>query len=150
MHFINLGSYNSQFRGLDYFEEKKVIEYEKVNSNQYKSKVKGSYGSVYDVMIDVDHPRRSTCNCEHANGRRVVCKHMIATYFTVFPFKVQEFHDDLERMNHEYEEEMQRRRDEREKQVKEYVNSLSAKEVRKELIRLLMEEYDESINHNYW
>ena len=150
MRFINLGSYNSQFRGLDYYEEKKVIEYEEVSPSIFKSRVKGSYNNIYDVVIDVDHPRRSTCNCEHANGRRVICKHMIATYFTVFPYKVQEFHDDLERMNYEYEEEMKRRRDEREKQVKEYVNSLSAKEVRKELIERMMDEYDESVNRNYW
>ena len=38
----------------------------------------------------------------------------------------------------------------REKQVKEYVNSLSAKEVRKELIERMMDEYDESVNRNYW
>ena len=83
MRFINLGSYNSQFRGLDYCEDKKVIEYKKINDFIYTSKVKGSLNNVYSVVIDIEHPRRSTCNCEHANGRRVICKHMIATYFTI-------------------------------------------------------------------
>ncbi|NMB97839.1 MAG: hypothetical protein GYA02_14710 [Clostridiaceae bacterium] len=36
-------------------------------------------------MINIVHPRKSKCNCPHADGRRVICKHMIALYFTVFP-----------------------------------------------------------------
>lgn len=149
MRFINLGSYNSQFRGLDYCEDKKVIEYKKINDFIYTSKVKGSLNNVYSVVIDIEHPRRSTCNCEHANGRRVICKHMIATYFTIFPYKIDEFNEDLERGMQQYEEEMRLRRLEKEKEITKFVNSLSAKEVRKKLIKYLMDEYDSNNNRYY-
>mgnify|MGYP002644725577 CR=1 FL=1 len=39
----------------------------------------------YVVHIDKMHPRKSKCNCPFADGRRVVCKHMIALYFTAEP-----------------------------------------------------------------
>lgn len=150
MRFINLASFNSQFLGLEYYEEKKVLEYKKIDENIFQSKVKGS-NNIYNVIIDVNHPRRSLCDCPFANGRRVICKHMIATYFKAFPKKVKEFNDDVERCNREYEEEQIRKRNLAEKEIKEYVNSLSAKEVRKKLIEYLMDEYDEENNRrDYW
>ena len=30
-------------------------------------------------------------HCPHADGRRVICKHMIALYFTVFPKEAKNF-----------------------------------------------------------
>lgn len=33
----------------------------------------------------MEHPRKSKCNCPHADGRRVICKHMIALLFTASP-----------------------------------------------------------------
>lgn len=33
----------------------------------------------------MEHPRKSICNCPHADGRRVICKHMIALLFTASP-----------------------------------------------------------------
>ena len=32
----------------------------------------------------MEHPRKSKCN-PHADGRRVICKHMIALLFTASP-----------------------------------------------------------------
>lgn len=44
-----------------------------------------SSNNKYVVHIDKKHPRKSKCNCPFADGRRVVCKHMIALYFTAEP-----------------------------------------------------------------
>lgn len=152
MRFINLASYNSQFRGLDCYKEKKVIEYEELNINEFKSKVKGSNGEIYDVYINISKPRNSRCNCAFADGRKVVCKHMIATYFAINPNKVKEFNDDLERLNREYEEALTKEREYKIKEIVKYVNSLTAKAARQELIEKLINEYDEEIErrNRYW
>ena len=41
-----------------------------LNWDKYKGKVSGSNGEIYDVEIDKSHPKRSTCNCAFAKGRR--------------------------------------------------------------------------------
>ena len=63
----------------------------------------------YHVKIDVNHARKSSCNCEFANGRRVVCKHAVALYFAIFPDKAQEYLKELEtaeKENDEYQSEL--------------------------------------------
>lgn len=152
MKFINLASCNSQFRGLDCYKAKKVIGYEKINDSEYRSKVKGSNGETYDVFINITRPRSSSCNCAFASGRRVVCKHMIASYFKIFPNKVKEFNDDVDRINREYEESLIEERELKIKEITKYVNSLSAKEARHKLIEKLIEEYDDEMDRNnkYW
>ena len=149
MKFINLGSYNSQFRGLEYYQEKRVSNINQVSEVEYTSNVNG-YDNNYNVFINIKNPRKSTCDCPFALGRRVICKHMIATYFTIFPQKEKEFNDDLIRGRMEYEEECERLRNEEIKSITSYVNSLSAKEVRQKLIEKLIDEYDDRDNRKYW
>ncbi len=48
------------------------------------------------VHIDKNHPRKSTCNCPFADVRRVVCKHMIALYFTAEPKAAVDFVKEVE------------------------------------------------------
>ncbi len=85
MSIISLASYNSQSHGYDYYEEKKVLQSEQLSATTYHGIVSGSDGAQYDVTIDVAHPRKSVCTCPHAAGRRIICKHMVALFFTIFP-----------------------------------------------------------------
>ncbi len=45
----------------------------------------GSENNTYAVKIDILHPRKSKCNCPHADEKQIICKHMVAVYFTAFP-----------------------------------------------------------------
>ena len=93
MGLIDLASNNSLWRGYNYFERKNVLSYKKITGTESEGKVKGTV--TYDVYINIDHPRKSKCNCPHADGRRVICKHMIALYFTVYPETAQKFMDEV-------------------------------------------------------
>ena len=42
----------------------------KIGDGVYQGKVSGSQDNIYDVVIDIDHPRKSTCTCPFAAGRR--------------------------------------------------------------------------------
>lgn len=91
MGLIEMASGNSVWRGMDYYKNKKVIAWEKSGTDTYDGKVSGSGNNKYLVHIDKAHPRKSTCNCPFAEGRRVVCKHMIALYFTAEPQAAKDF-----------------------------------------------------------
>ena len=87
-------------------------------------------------MIDIEHPKRSTCTCPHAEGTRRVCKHKVALFFSVFPEEA----DRALREAEEWEANEEKRRQEEYKGLEEYVNSLSKQELRDELLWRLIDE----------
>ncbi len=96
MSIVSLASNNSVSRGYDYYEEKKVLQTEQLTETTYHGFVSGSNGEQYDVTIDIAHPKRSVCNCPHASGRRIICKHMVALFFTIFPKEAEDYMYEVE------------------------------------------------------
>ena len=113
MGLIEVASAESVWRGMDYYEEKKALGWEETGYEQYDGTVKGQ--SVYQVHLDIEHPRRSTCSCPFAQGRRVVCKHMIAMYFTIRPQAAIDFLKQVD----EWEKEEEEARKKKEKEEEE-------------------------------
>jgi len=136
MGLIDLPSGNSLWRGMDYYEEKKVLSVKQTDKNIFKSEVIGSSHDPYQVTINIDYPRKSKCNCPFAEGRRVVCKHMVATYFTVFPEEAKRINYEAE----EYEKEEELRYQEEYKEIEKYVNSLTKQELREQLMSYIIDE----------
>lgn len=96
------------------------------------------------MIIDVAHPRKSTCNCPFADGKRKICKHQVALFFTIFPNEAKKYIKEIE----DYEQEQEQREQERYGEIVKYVNSLSKAELRNALINAL-EEQDERNKHWY-
>lgn len=136
MSIISLASNNSKWRGLDYYENKRVISCMSPGEGVYSSTVKGSGGNSYQVNLDIKHPRKSKCNCPHADGRRVICKHIIATYFTAFPNEADEFLAEVEA----YESQEEQREQEEYEDIVRYVTSLSKRELQQELLGYMLED----------
>ena len=135
MGLIDLASSNSLWRGIDYYQSKNVKKIKKINDDEYNSIVSGT--EEYNVHIDINHPRKSTCTCPFADGRRVICKHMVATFFTIYPEEAER----IIKEEQEYEEEEERLFEEHLEEVREYVNGLTEDEVRALLIDKLMDEW---------
>lgn len=135
MGLIDLTSSNSLWRGIDYYQSKNVKKIKKINDDEYNSIVSGT--EEYNVHIDINHPRKSTCTCPFAAGRRVICKHMVATFFTIYPEEAER----IIKEEQEYEEIEERLFEEHLEEVKEYVNGLTEDEVRAALIDKLMDEW---------
>lgn len=144
MGLIENSSGNSVWRGMDYYENKKVLSWDKSGNDTYDGTVSGSDGKIYSVHIDKAHPRRSVCNCAFAEGRRVVCKHMIALYFTAEPSAAEQF---LEQVK-EWEKEDDERVRQHYNDLRKYVNSLSKAELQERLYNALVEL--EERNNRYW
>lgn len=130
MKIISLASGNSCWRGLDYYKEKRVVELNKINENEYSSIVKGTNN--YNVHLDIEHPRKSSCNCPLAKGKRIICKHIVATYFTAFPNEAVSFEEEQNRLKEEYEKEQE----EEYGRVIKYLNKMSKQELIEELIQV--------------
>ncbi|MBP3870936.1 MAG: SWIM zinc finger family protein [Faecalicoccus sp.] len=143
MGFIDVASGKSIWRGLDYYENKKVISWHKTGDYTYEGQVEGNSHKQYSVMIDIDHPKRSTCTCPFADGRRVVCKHMIALYFTAIPQAAEDFMKEVE----EYERQEELERQAHLESIRKYVNSLSKKELQERLYNALVELEEKN---RYW
>ena len=135
MGLIDLASSNSLWRGVDYYQSKNVKKIKKISDDEYNSIVSGT--EEYNVHIDINHPRKSTCTCPFAAGRRVICKHMVATFFTIYPEEAER----IIKEEQEYEEAEERLFEEHLEEVKEYVNGLTDDEVRAILIDKLMDEW---------
>jgi len=143
MGLIETASANSVWRGMDYYENRKVVSWAQTGTFAYDGIVSGSEGNKYSVHIETNHPRRSTCNCPFAEGRRVVCKHMIALYFTAVPNAA----DDFLRQVEEWEAEEQEREKQHYEDLRKYVNQLSKAELRERLYDALVELEERD---NYW
>jgi len=143
MGLIETASANSVWRGMDYYENRKVVSWAQTGTFAYDGIVSGSEGNKYTVHIETNHPRRSTCNCPFAEGRRVVCKHMIALYFTAVPNAA----DDFLRQVEEWEAEEQEREKQHYEDLRKYVNQLSKAELRERLYDALVELEERD---NYW
>ena len=81
MSILTSASSTSVSRGYDYYTNKKVSQIMQLNNNEYEAYVSGSNKSPYYVKINIAHPKKSYCDCPHANGN-ITCKHMVALYFT--------------------------------------------------------------------
>ena len=133
--FYSIASGASVWRGYDYYKSNKVIMRNAVDDNTFKGKVKGSGNSVYDVTIDISHPKKSTCNCPHAEGTRKMCKHKVALYFSFFPDEAEKYYAEIVRAQEEeeaYEAEI-------EDMIIKCINKMTKTELQNELYYLLMD-----------
>ena len=157
MSIFTKASNASYWRGFDYYESNLVKDVKKIGDGVYTSKVEGS--KTYNVKVDLNHPLNSTCTCPFVEGNRKMCKHMIALAFAVSPNAVKEakkIRDDYYYEQAHKEERLEKIMKKKRAEIKNYVNSLSAKEAKERLYNVLInEEYDEAYkaiydDEDYW
>ena len=67
MGLIEIASGNSVWRGMDYYENHKVVSWNKSGNSTYEGVVSGSNGDSYNVYIDKLHPTFTLINCIQEN-----------------------------------------------------------------------------------
>ena len=117
MGLLECASGASIWRGYDYYEEKKVLSIGEIDPGIFSATVSGSSDNTYSVELHMKHPRKSKCNCPHADGKRIICKHIVATYFTILPGEAKRFYEEAMA----YQEEEERRKEELTDKVCHYV-----------------------------
>lgn len=146
MGLMNMASSASLWRGYAYFQSKKVLAIEQINESQFHGSVAGNQNHPYDVLIDIEHPRKSHCNCPLADGRRIICKHMIALYFTALPQEAADYYKKVIA----YEEEQERLAEETEARLVQCIKKMRKAELQNALIQLLEDgpewQYDDFVD----
>ncbi len=135
MGLIECASAASVWRGYDYFKDNKVVNLEETGENIYSATVAGSSSRTYSIELNIDHPRKSKCNCPHAEGKRIVCKHIVATYFTALPKEAERFYSEVMA----YQEEEEKRQEELSDKVIEYVGKMKKADLCQSLLELLFD-----------
>ncbi len=145
MGLLDIASGKSVWRGYEYYKSNNVILHTVVSDGEIKGVIQGSGVSKYDVAINIEHPRKSKCNCPHADGKRIICKHMIALYFTTFPEQAEDYYQkvlEYEREQEAYEEELY-------DNVIEYVHKMKKSDLAEALLQVLFDgpewQYDKFI-----
>lgn len=131
MGIISVASGNSSWRGLDYYKNNNVIKLNKISNFEYSSIVSGR--KKYKVYLNIQHPRNSTCNCPFFNGKRIICKHIVATYFAALPKEAIKFEEEQRKLQEEHEE---YNKNELYDKCIEYINKMSKNELIHELINV--------------
>ncbi len=145
-----LASGASLWRGYDYYTAHKVLSWEPAEPGdypqQFKGVVSGNGDKPYEVRIDVAHPKKSTCTCPFAEGRHVICKHMVALYFTIYPTEA----DELLHAEEQWEAEEAAREEAHRAETWQYVKGLKKAELQEELYRALLEIDDLRDRRRWW
>ncbi len=95
MALIDIAASKTVWRGIEYYNQGKVISWDKNEDGTYDARVAGSDDGEYLVHVDLEHPRKSTCNCPFANGKRIICKHMVAVSLCVDSSEAERFKKEL-------------------------------------------------------
>ena len=143
MGLLQLCSGNSSSRGYDYYKEKRVLSFSKVDDEEFIGEIKGSGNNIYNVKINIDHPRKSSCNCPFAYGTRKICKHMVALYFTCLPKEADKYKNYHKLEKRRYEQRLRIKDFEnikRKSEITRYVNTLSKEELKEKLINYMLDD----------
>lgn len=142
MSLMSCASYKSLWRGYEYFKQDKVLEWMQESESEFYGLVGGSNGTYYNVYIDLDHPRKSTCNCPHADGRRVICKHMVALFFKAFPEEAEKYYNDVanyEAEERKRQEKIEKKQAELEIKVIDHVCKMKKNDLAEALLQILFD-----------
>lgn len=133
MSLLSASSMESRWRGYEYFKANKVSNVQEVGDARYSALVSGTGATPYSVTIDINHVRQSSCTCPHAAGKRVICKHMIATFFAIFPEEAAQYYADVLKAEEDYED----YQEELAEKLVKFIRGLKKKDAQALLLELL-------------
>ncbi len=135
MGLLECASGASAWRGYDYYLERRVTDLEKICDDVFTATVTGGEKTAYRVEVHLEHPRRSKCTCPHADGRRIVCKHIVAAYFAALPQEAEKFYADAMQLREETEKWQEELAD----RLIAYVRKMQENEAKQALLQLLLD-----------
>ncbi|WP_197032641.1 hypothetical protein [Clostridium sp. KNHs205] len=84
MSILSIASNASVWRGYEYYNEKKVLSWKQTEEHKFEGEVVGSEKEPYHVMIDTEHPKKSKCNCPHAEGKKLFVSTRLPCFLRFF------------------------------------------------------------------
>jgi len=135
MGLIDIASSKSVWRGIDYYKQDKVLSWSMNEDGTCDGIVAGSGNQKYHVHVDSEHPRRSTCDCPHAKGKMIICKHIVAVSFCLDETEMDRFKSEKTI----YESEEDERRAKLYERYMSYAKRMSKKELQEAYVELMLQ-----------
>ena len=135
MGIIDLASSKSVWRGIEYYKQNKVVSFSENEDGTYDGIVSGSGDDTYRVHLDITHPRNSLCNCPLANGKKIICKHIVAVSFAIDASEINRFKNEKTIYKSEEEERRAKRYD----SLMSFTKMLSKEELREAYVEAMIE-----------
>lgn len=135
MALIDLASNKSVWRGIEYYKQNKVTFFEVNKDGTYEGKVAGSGSEEYLIHVDMEHPRKSTCNCPVANGKHIICKHIVVVSLCVDSSEADRFKSEKTIYASEEEERLAKRYS----NLMSFAMKMSKKELQEAYVELMIE-----------
>lgn len=120
---------------MEYYKQNKVSSCTANDDGTYEGVVSGSSDESYSVHVDMEHPRKSTCNCPLANGKKVICKHIVAVSLCVDASEAERFKNEKTIYASEEEE----RRTKKYYKYMSYAKCMLQRELREAYVELMIE-----------
>ncbi len=149
MAFYSNASASSTWKGYEYYKDNKVIDKNAISENIFSGRVNSGKGNIYDVTINIEHPKKSTCTCKHAEGTRRICKHKVALFFSFFQEEAEEYYSDVMKAREE-QEKQEKQESEMLEQIDATLNKMTKAELRDALYFLLNGCQDYQLNNFYY
>ena len=135
MALIDIASSKSVWRGMEYYKQNKVKSCEPNEDGTYEGVVAGSSDEDYKVHLDLVHPRKSTCDCPLADGKKIICKHIVAVSFCVDASEVDRFKNEKT----VFESEEDERRTKKYEKYLDWAKHMSKSELNRAYAELMVE-----------
>lgn len=135
MGFMESASGSSLWRGMEYYENHKVVSCDRSGKDTCDGVVSGSKGRQYNVHIDEANPGNSTCTCAFSESNKIICKHMIALYFTAHP----EAADSVLQQEDEWEREEKYKQKKHYEDLRKEIGSLTKEQLQERLYNTILE-----------
>ena len=100
---IKLASARSVWRGLGYHEQGHVKQLA-IHGSAPDALMEGNAEEPYQIHVNIEHAKQSTCTRPFVHGSHKMCKHMVATVFSAIPGQVEAFRREVEHADRAYEE----------------------------------------------
>lgn len=135
MGLIDIASSKSVWRGMEYYKQNKVLSYTMNDDGTCEGVVVGSGDVNYLVHVDMEHPRKSTCNCLLANGKKIICKHIIAVSLCLDESEAERFKTEKT----VYASEEEERKAKKYEKYMGFAKTMSPRELREAYVELMIE-----------
>ena len=135
MQLYKLAGDLTAWRGFKYYEQKKVLRFEKKGPGVYEGSVAGNDKNPYLVRVDDNDRYACRCTCPFALERGRICKHMIALSFEAEPEDAEVYF--RERAIPLLKKDIKRQKTDA--AIEEYIAGLDKLELQRLLLELLFE-----------
>ena len=145
MALIDIASRKSVWRGIEYYKQNMVKSCVQNEDGTYEGTVAGSGDEDYKVHLDLEHPRKSTCNCPLAYGKMIICKHIIAVSLCVDASEADRFKNEKT----VFESEEDERRTKKYEKYLDFAKHMSKSELNRAYAELMVELDEVSYKEKY-